>query len=211
MRKDIISEGIVVFPRHGVLSRYGLDEPSSNWYFQNSYFDPSDRLLKFSSSKELPLNFEVAPEALEKNLENNTISFQYRGYNYIIRGLREEDGLWISKYATRLPIEAIEQKIDQASESMIMAYTPKYNPTPELLVALAFPDSERIYGLMYSNSRGRWTRIDSEWVLMSPIDNSFEDSIGIPIAPNKADEYVDKYDSQRMTISSTEPYEEKVI
>ena len=210
MRKDIISEGIVVFPRHGVLTRYGQDEPLSK-HFQNAYFDPKDRLLKFSSSYELPLNFKLPPEALKKNLENNTISFQYLGYNYIIRGLREEDGLWISKYMTRLPIEAIEQKIDQASESMIMAYTPKYNPTPELLVALAFPGSERIYGLMYSNYRGKWTRIDSEWVLMSPIDDSFEDSIGIPISPNKADEYIEKYDSERMTISSTEPYEEKTV
>jgi hypothetical protein len=45
---------------------------------------------------------------------------------------------------------------------------------------------------------------------MSPVDNTFEDSVGLVIDPNMAEEYLEKYDSQRLTVSDTEPYEEKV-
>jgi hypothetical protein len=63
---------------------------------------------------------------------------------------------------------------------------------------------------MYSSETGDWIRVDGDWALMSPVDNTFEDSVGLVIDPNMAEEYLEKYDSQRLTVSDTEPYEEKV-
>ena len=209
MNKNDLANNKILWPSKGVLSRLGED--SGTTAFEYAYFDSENSgYLTFASSNAIPLIFEVQEQELKKKESNNTISFQSFGYNYIIRSLREEDGIWMSDYRIPLPVEALEKIIDQASESMYMAYRNDYNPKEELLVALALPDSDFIYGLMYSSESGDWIRVNGDWALMSPVDNTFEDSVGIVINPNMADEYLEKYDSERLTVNDTEPYEEKV-
>jgi hypothetical protein len=209
MNKYDIANNKLLWPSKGVLSRLGED--SATTAFEYAYFDSENSgYLTFASSNAIPLIFEVQEQELNKKESNNTISFESSGYNYIIRSLREEDGIWMSNYQIPLPVEVLEKIIDQASESMYMAYRNDYNPKEELLVALALPDSDFIYGLMYSSESGDWIRVNSEWVLMSPVDNTFEDSVALPISPNRAEEYIEKYDSEKLTISDTETYEEKV-
>jgi hypothetical protein len=210
MNKDDLTNNKILWPSKGVLSRLGED--SGTTAFEYAYFDSENfGYLTFASSNAIPLIFEVEEQDLKKKESNNTISFQSSEYNYLIRNLREEDGIWMSNYRIPLPVEVLEKIIDQASESMYMAYRNDYNPKEELLVALALPDSDFIYGLMYSSESGDWIRINSDWLLMSPVDNTFEDSVALPISPDRAEEYIEKYDSEKLTISDTEPYEEKVI
>jgi len=209
MNRYDLANNKTLWPSKGVLSRLGEDAETTA--FEYAYFDnEKDGYLTFASSNALPLVFKVEEGDLTKKESNNTISFESFGYNYIVRNLREEDGIWMSKYQIPLPVEALETIIDQASESMYMAYMDGYSPQEELLVALALPDSDYIYGLMYSSETGDWIRVDGDWALMSPVDNTFEDSVGLVIDPNMAEEYLEKYDSQRLTVSDTEPYEEKV-
>jgi hypothetical protein len=210
MNKDDLTNNKILWPSKGVLSRLGED--SGTTAFEYAYFDSENfGYLTFASSNAIPLIFEVEEQDLKKKESNNTISFQSSEYNYLIRNLREEDGIWMSNYRIPLPVEVLEKIIDQASESMYMAYRNDYNPKEELLVALALPDSDFIYGLMYSSESGDWIRVNSDWLLMSPVDNTFEDSVALPISPDRAEEYIEKYDSEKLTISDTEPYEEKVI
>jgi hypothetical protein len=208
MNKNDLANNKILWPSKGVLSRLGED--SGTTAFEYAYFDSENSgYLTFASSNAIPLIFQVEEQELKKKESNNTISFESSGYNYIIRSLREEDGIWMSNYRIPLPVEVLEKIIDQASESMYMAYMNDYNPKEELLVALALPDSDFIYGLMYSSESGDWIRVNNEWVLMSPVDNTFEDSVALPISPDRAEEYIEKYDSEKLTISDTEPYEEK--
>lgn len=203
-----IANNKILWPSKGVLSRLGED--SATTAFEYAYFDGENSgYLTFASSNAIPLIFQVEEQELNIKESNNTISFQSSGYNYIIRSLREEDGIWMSNYKIPLPVEALEKIIDQASESMYMAYNNDYNPKEELLVALALPDSNFIYGLMYTSESGDWIRVNKDWALMSPVDNTYEDSIGIVISPQMADEYVEKYDSEQLTIKNTEAYEQK--
>jgi hypothetical protein len=116
---------------------------------------------------------------------------------YRIREPREADGSWLSVMKTDLPVEALRAFANQG-ENM--------NPE-ETLDAFALPDSAYIVGLVYSNATGQWSRVDGDWILLSPGDTTFEGMEVITIDPERAQAYIGLYDKHFVTVTNTEQYE----
>ncbi len=129
--------------------------------------------------------------------ETARMSFVSDGNKYRIREPRESDGSWLSKYKTSLPVEAI-RAFTLRGDSM--------NPD-ETLDAFATDDSPYLVGLVYTNGVGRWSRIDEDWVLLAPTDDTFAEMNVFEIDPERAQEFIDLYDSSYVSITDAEQYE----
>ena len=132
------------------------------------------------------------------------ITFSTLDADYMIRTLREEDGTWLSRYKTALPIEAITQSLKRDMERDPM--DPVVD-SDELLYAAVFAGQKVVVGLIYDNEAGKYARIGSQWVLMSDFEPDFDDIIVIPIDPEQADAFVELYDTKTLTIDDVKPYE----
>lgn len=202
-----LQEGDVrtVWPNKGVLSRRGED-PDVMAFEYIYYKEANGGQLFVIRDIGLVEILTVPLPDLAKNDSNNSISFDSQGSNYIIRNLREEDGLWMSKYKTALPIEALEALIDIAKENTLKANNSNFRPNQELMVAGGFPDSAIVYTLLYSNGHGDWWRVGHDWI--EGAENDELPEIGIPIAPDLADRFVERFDSERLTIEDSEHYKQ---
>lgn len=149
-------------------------------------------------------NFEVTGDiTVDKN--TGIINFSTQENDYTVRELREEDGIWLSRYKTSLPVSAIRQNLKRIMEKDPMAEDAS---TPDdLLFAATFVGDDVVVGLVYDNGDGRYSRIDGDWVLMSDVDPTFEDIIVTPINPELADEFVELYDKQTLTLPKIKPFE----
>ena len=114
----------------------------------------------------------------------------------MIRDLREEDGVWMSRYKISLPIEALEQLTRQTGGTV-----------NETLTAYALDDSAYLVGLSYTNDMGQWARINGDWVLLSPEDDTFSDTIVLEINMDMSSEFLDLYDNNFVTVTDAEKYE----
>jgi len=132
------------------------------------------------------------------------ITFSTLDADYMIRTLREEDGTWLSRYKTALPIEAITQSLKRDMERDPM--DPVID-TEDSLYAAVFAGQKVVVGLIYDNEFGKYARIGAQWVLMSDFEPDFDDIIVIPIDPEKADAFVNLYDTKTLTIDDVKPYE----
>ena len=132
------------------------------------------------------------------------INFSTLDADYMIRTLREEDGTWLSRYKTSLPIEVIinDLKRDMERDPMDPVVEPE-----DILYAAAFAGQKIIVGLIYDNDFGKYARIGGEWVLMSDFEPDFDDIIVIPIDQDQADAFVELYDTKTLTINDVKPYE----
>lgn len=82
------------------------------------------------------------------------------------------------------------------------------NPTEsETLAAYSLDDSAYVLGVLYSDDMGRWMRVDGDWVLLSRTDNTYNDMIVTPIAPDKAADFLDLYDNNYVSVQDLDQYE----
>jgi hypothetical protein len=129
------------------------------------------------------------------------IKFSTLEQNYYIRTLREEDGTWLSRYKTPLPVEALKSNIAKGLEQSLV------NEDGELLYATVFAGDDVVVGLIYDNDFGKFARIGGEWILLSDAEPEDEDMIVIPIDVEKADELITLFDEKILTIETIKPYE----
>lgn len=129
------------------------------------------------------------------------IKFSTLEQDYYIRPLREEDGTWLSRFKTPLPVDALKSNIAKGLEQG------QVNEDGELLYATVFAGDDVVVGLIYDNDFGKFARIGGEWILLSDAEPESEDMIVIPIDPDKADELITLFDSKILTISTIKPYE----
>lgn len=196
----------VVFGKYGVLIKSG--EEGFAKYVTKAYLDETN-FDYLTVEGDFPQAEAYPVDAEDLSIDKNTgiIKFEAFGANYTIRELREEDGYWLSNYKTPLPVEALEQIIRREGVVNYMAYMNNpVVPEEEKIYALAYPDDDFIIAIVYDNQVGRYSRIDSDWVLVNPVDTTYNDTIAIEIDPDKADELVELYDKKDLTIEEAEKY-----
>ena len=184
----------MIFPTMGVLTKIG--DPEFGVPIQKAYVVGDTLTTVNDDGSETP----YAAENVSEEGKTGRIIFRADNADYRIRELREDDGYWMSKYKTLLPVGALQLLINQKSKDTDM-------DTSEILSAYANDNSVYVIGLVYENDLGRWLRIDGDWSLMDEEDKTFMDSIAIEIDPERADDYIELYDKNYVTVTDTEDYE----
>ena len=190
----------LIFPSYGVLTEIG--SPDFGIPIQSAYTVGDTITTVNADGTETPYDAENVSE----ERKTGRIVFKANDTEYRIRELREDDGYWMSKYKTLLPISALELLIKPQSKDTGMDITTPEDVT-ESITAYASDSSVYVLGLIYENTLGRWLRVDGDWSLMAEDDMTFLDAIVIEIDPDRADEYIDMYDNNYVTITDTENYE----
>jgi hypothetical protein len=202
--------GIVpVFAKYGVLFRKdGTGEPKP---VLGAFFDENqpeaDGLFVDFAGDQLGF-FPIEGNGITTDEKTGTISFESYDNEYTIRELREEDGVWLSDLRVPLSVEILDTLIDQLRRNNPMNYlSGGEGLQEESLEARAANDSAYIVGLLYSNDSGTWARIDGDWALLSPTDETYEDTVVIEIDPDKASEFIKMFDDNYITVTDAEQYE----
>jgi hypothetical protein len=190
----------LIFPSYGVLTETG--SPDFGIPIQSAYTVGDTLTTVNADGSETPYETENVSE----EGKTGRIVFKANDTEYRIRELREDDGYWMSKYKTLLPISALELLIKPQSKDIGMDITSPED-TVERLTAYATDSSVYVIGLVYENALGRWVRIDGDWSLMAEDDKSFFDAIVIDIDPDRGDEYIEMFDKNYVTVTDTENYE----
>ena len=198
---------VVVFPSYGVLTGIG----GENVKFAKPIFRATindDDQLDIEGPGQPTKTYGVGLEEITIDKNTGIIDFSTGDMNYRIRELREEDGLWLSKYKTPLPVEALKEILNREAKVSYMAYTPGQPlPQDETLHAVVFEGNKAVVGLLYNNEQGRWARIDGEWLLLTDQDADFEDdTIAIEISEDKADDFIDLFDKELLLADEIEEY-----
>lgn len=147
------------------------------------------------------------PTSVSEERKTGRIIFSVDNVNYRIRELSEDDGYWMSKYKTFLPVAALRSIIKAKSKEQNVDNTINENMA-ESLTAYATDESVYIVGLVYAGETGRWSRIGGDWMMMAEGSNPFMDLISIEIDQNRADEFIKLYDENYVTVTDAETYEE---
>lgn len=131
---------------------------------------------------------------------------------YKIRELREDDGSWLSKYKTLLPLPSVGALIGSGFTGDYQMAAPNDDSSlgDETLDAFSTSDSPYIVGVLYTNAAGRYAREDGAWVLLAPDDDTFSDDdlATIQIDPDRADDFLDAYDQNYISVEDAAQYED---
>lgn len=200
---------VVVFPSYGVLTGTGEGVRFSKPIFRATVNDSDE--LDVEGPGEPTKTYGVGLEEITIDKNTGIINFSTGDMNYRIRELREEDGLWLSKYKTALPVAALNEILNREAKVSYMAYTPGQSlPQDETLHAVAFEGNNAVVGLIYNNDQGRWARVGGEWLLLTDQDADFEDdTVAIEIAEDKADDFIDLFDKSFLMANEIEDYTAK--
>lgn len=128
---------------------------------------------------------------------SGTMYFRSNGVEYTVRELRDNDGLWLSKYGVLLPEEALSALIKIGG----------YVDSNEQFMAVATDDSPYIVAVLYSNGNGTFSRQDGQWIKLAENDTTFDSMIPMPVDSSKASEFLDLYDRNFVSVSDAQKYE----
>ncbi|UDL15874.1 hypothetical protein QEH42_gp083 [Microbacterium phage Pumpernickel] len=145
-----------------------------------------------------PEGEETTFRASKLNIERNSgrIVFTSNRVLYQTRELRETDGQWLSAYQIDLPLEAVES---------LMAGAPRM--AQESIIAYASDDSPYVLGVVYKNGESSWVRSDGDWLLIAEGDDTYQGMEAINIGAEEAEEFLDLYDRNFVTVSDAQKYE----
>lgn len=115
---------------------------------------------------------------------------------YSWRPVREADGIWISKHAIPLPVEAIPG-IAVSGDTV----------AKEILSAFSDGDSPYVLGVVYETADGRWVRSSGSFLPIAGDDQTYSDMDRIVIEPAKSKEFLDLYDKNYVTVSDAAGFE----
>lgn len=142
----------------------------------------------------------IQPTRISRDRATGRLSFESGGDSYTVRELREDDGQWISKYKTWLPIAALQTLINGDTVEDL-------SQVEESIDAFALDDSPYVLGVVYTNNAGRWVRLNGDWVLLAPEDTTYSGMGVINIDPERADEFLALYDDNFVTVQDAEAFE----
>lgn len=143
---------------------------------------------------------DYAADDITVDEKTGTLTFASSDEVYHVRDFRETDGLWMSRYKTVLPYEALQT---------LAASGRADNTVIENLHAHALADSPYVVGLTYSDGSGQWARLDGTWVPLGDGDTTYanDEMENISIDPARADEFIDLYDANYVTVSDADEFE----
>lgn len=202
IRKDVPS--YPAFPSNGVL--YRSDDPLYAQAVVRA--DAVEGGLDIYTPGASPVNYPSDDVSVDGN--TGRLNFTSTGTPFGIRELREDDGSWLSRYKTLLPLPALGSLIGRVGDSGTMVTAGPTDPR-ETLDAFTTEDSPYVVGVLYTNTAGRWSREGGDWVPVSPDDPTFStgdsDLIVTPIDPDKADQFLNLFDQNYVTVSDAERFE----
>lgn len=127
------------------------------------------------------------PDSYKIDRKNEIITFEAYGRIYTIRGLKEEDGKWVSPLRASLPVEALEEILMNNMES---AFTPTAPKDEDMLYAAVDETSQEVRALIYSGDTGMYTRLDGAWFKVPLTDTQLDGLEVVDIEPS----FIDVYD-----------------
>jgi len=193
----------VVYKDIGVLVGYASEDaesPSETHAILGAYYEPNGEYkgLYFVLPEGAVKYFDVETAQLGTESDGAYITFQGDGNLWVIRGLTEADGEWVSKYKMELPTQAVEALIVGRSSKALNKYLgvsiPEGTPEFESLTAFFSGTSNTVTALNYISSYGNYTRINFEWERTDISAEYYEDLQVAEIEPDKASELLEKYD-----------------
>lgn len=193
----------VVYKDTGVLEAYDSVEaetPSETHAIIGAYYEPSGQYkgLYFVLPEGEIKYFDIDVVKLGSQNDGAYITFEGDGKFWLIRGLEQEDGLWLSKYKMELPTEVLQQLIVGRSKPALTKYLgvniPDTLPEFETLLVYFSEASKNIFALNYMSSIGNYTRLDYDWESSEVSYDYYEDLAVAEIDPEKANELLKKFD-----------------
>jgi hypothetical protein len=193
----------VVYKDIGVLVGYtseDAEEASESHAILGAYYEPSGdyKGLYFVLPEGAIKYFDVETVKISAESDGAYITFQADGNYWLIRGISEDDGVWVSKYKMELPVEVIQQLIIGRSREALNKYLgvsiPESVPEFESLTAYFSDTSKSIFALNYLSSSGTFTRLNYAWDRSETSYDYYEDLSVAEIDPDKASQLLDKYD-----------------
>lgn len=157
-----------------------------------------EKTKKLTVKTHLNEDEEFAVTRLTQSPRTDRIEFVSNDARYRIRDVREEDGIWLASHKTPLPIDVLERLIRKGE-----------NVSNESLIAYMLDDSPYVIAVKYESERGHYIRMDGTWILVSPTDTSLlaDNILSVGINPEKADEFIDLYDVNYVSVSDLSEYE----
>lgn len=181
----------VIYGRYGVLSSQG----SAPVAISEARLSDDGKSIAFDGNVD---SSESMP-ATKLNIfqRSGTMYFRSKGVDYTVRELRDNDGLWLSKYRILLPEEALSALIAIGGQV----------DSNEQFMAVATEDSPYVVAVLYSNGSGTYSRQDGQWVKLAENDTTFDSMIPMAVDPSKAREFLDLYDDNFVSVSDAQKYE----
>lgn len=206
MAKKKTTKPYPIYPGYGVLTR----DDAPNYTQAVTGVTQTDDTLSVSMPGLSPVIYPSTNITTDPN--TGRLSFISSNTPYRVRELSEDDGSWLSSYKTFLPqtaLEALMGPIDLGDADPMATPDINLDMPPETLDAFAFDDSVYIVGLLYTNTSGRYSRQDGDWMLLSPDDDTFQNPqmVAIEINPPSANQFIQMYDQNYVTVTDAEQYE----
>jgi hypothetical protein len=148
---------------------------------------------------DIPLD-DIAIEGLSQFL-----FFSYEGLDYTVRPLVEDDGIWISNLKTPLPYLVLSKMIITESTDTIkeIVNVDIGDSLPLFEAIFAYYDEklDLVASLVYMSNFGTYARVDGDWSEDDISSPSYQNLFTIEIGANKADEFIDLFDSKLGNVS----------
>jgi len=181
----------VIYARYGVLTTKGQTPVA----ISGVYATDDKKKLVFEGNTDSEKVWSV--NKLNIFPLSGTIYFRSRGTEYVVREVRDNDGLWLSKYGVSLPEDALGALIQIGGQM----------GSGEQFTAVSTDDSPYVVGLLYKNGSGTYARQDGLWVKLAENDTTYDSMVPIGIEPSKANAFLKLYDKNYVSVSDAENYE----
>lgn len=175
--------GVLTAPGHGPVPITGV------------YASPDNKQLQFEGRIDPTETWNVTK--LNVFPRSGTMYFRSKGVEYTVRELRDNDGLWLSRYSISLPEDALGALIEIGGQVDLN----------EQMVAVATDDSPYVVGLLYSNASGTYARQDGQWVKVAENDHTYDSMVPMALDPKRSDEFVKLYDDNYVSVSDAQAFE----
>lgn len=185
----------IVFDEPGVVANQ--DNPAGE-AFGFDYAESGDDVWTFYGPGPAKHLLEV-DQAIE-HPETASMEIVSNGVTYIVRPVRFEDGLWLSKYKIGLPAEALFGLVVAYPEGESM-----FNEDERLIVRYA-EGVDHVLELLYLNPLGVWSRQYGTFVRVSDSLAGMDDYATMEIDTDRAEEYLDLFDRKYPTVEETRAF-----
>jgi hypothetical protein len=179
----------------------GASKNQDIWVSQlGAYFEPAGEYkgLYFVLPEGEVKYFDIEIATLGSESSGAYLTFQSGNETWLIRGLNEEDGLWISKYKIELPASVLTQLIVGRSKPAMSKFLnvnlPDSSIEFESLVAYFDEASPTLVALNYLSSAGSFSRLNYQWDATDISADFYDDLATIEIKPENALKLVNEFD-----------------
>jgi hypothetical protein len=189
----------VVYKTIGVLDE-SEGKSTKSHVILGAYYEPDGEYkgLYFVLPEGELMYFDIEVAKLASGNNGAYLAFEAEDKKWLIRSLREDDGMWISSCKVELPRTAMEQLIigrsQPALNKFLDANISQTIPEFESLYAYYSEKSKYVVAINYVSSYGSYSRSNFQW---EPTDLDYDyyaDLNTVVIEPDKSQKVVEMFD-----------------